>query len=267
MTRGRGGCSFESLRPPVTSGPVIARIPSKPCHIWDVAGLHAFKTLSHLGVLFTIRPSKPCHIWAASVFLTFKTLSHLGSRSSTNLQNPVTSGYWDFRDLQNPVTSGSLLCNGPSKPCHIWVKVQVEAFKTLSHLGRPEVALLQNPVTSGIELVSLSFKTLSHLGWNWLSVLQNPVTSGTMTARFLQNPVTSGCEAKRSPSKPCHIWVLWKKMPFKTLSHLGDNVDSVLQNPVTSGSKRYGRTFKTLSHLGDYHKSFVVQRKFGVKSM
>ena len=70
-------------------------------------------------------------------------------------------------------------------------------------------------------------------------------------------------------------------MPFKTLSHLGRNRAAVLQNPVTSGPVELrtpskpchiwdrGRVtaFKTLSHLGDYHKSFVVQRKFGVESM
>lgn len=69
------------------------------------------------------------------------------------------------------------------------------------------------------------------------------------------------------PSKPCHIWAHEGKGPFKTLSHLGLLLLTILQNPVTSGEGLERESFKTLSHLGDYHKSFVVHRKFGVKRM
>lgn len=168
MTRGRGGCSFESLRPPVTSGSAPFAEPSKPCHIWVDRVGRAFKTLSHLGFYPVPSPSKPCHIWAENRSRAFKTLSHLGT----------------------------IIFLKPSKPCHIWEFVD-----------------------------AVTFKTLSHLGWRRPSM----------------------------PSKPCHIWV---SSPVPTL-----------QNPVTSGFLIFMDSFKTLSHLGDYHKSFVVQRKFGVKSM
>lgn len=66
------------------------------------------------------------------------------------------------------------------------------------------------------------------------------------------------------PSKPCHIWGPAFPASFKTLSHLGVSVRTVLQNPVTSGrpisldpSKpchiwggSLAPAFKTLSHLG-----------------
>lgn len=170
----------------------------------------------------------------------------------------------------------------PSKPCHIWDRRHKTAFKTLSHLGSPIPFFLQNPVTSGPQGFHAAFKTLSHLGVGRTPCLQNPVTSGvgrglgpskpchiwgpafpasfktlshlgSRSAVDLQNPVTSGFLACSMPSKPCHIWALSFRL--------------CLQNPVTSGAGRPGRTFKTLSHLGDYHKSFVVHRKFGVKRM
>lgn len=138
MTRGRGGCSFESLRPPVTSGPVIARIPSKPCHIWGPHDDYAFKTLSHLGSLRFLGPSKPCHIWEEPLAITFKTLSHLGCQLIIGPSKPCH--IW--------VTWCTLI---PSKPCHIWAFPRRTTFKTLSHLGLFTLSHLQNPVTSGLE--------------------------------------------------------------------------------------------------------------------
>ena len=182
MTRGRGGCSFESLRPPVTSGASTPNQPSKPCHIWatrctaslqnpvtsgDSDPAIPFKTLSHLGI-WDYRNPHP-----------FKTLSHLGSEALPVLQNPVTSGPNGWRR--------------PSKPCHIWAAEVGMTFKTLSHLGRGARTCLQNPVTSGRQVRPFG----------------------------LQNPVTSGKKGTPAPSKPCHIWEGNACKTFKTLSHLG----------------------------------------------
>lgn len=155
--------------------------------------------------------------------------------------------------LQNPVTSGVTLKGSPSKPCHIWDGKRAPTFKTLSHLGRAASRGLQNPVTSGLEATALpskpchiwanpvppAFKTLSHLGRSSFVGPSKPCHIWVGLCQiFLQNPVTSGLHSSVGPSKPCHIW-----------------------------ATALAATFKTLSHLGDYHKSFVVHRKFGIKSM
>lgn len=244
-----------TLQNPVTSGEKKDGEPSKPCHIWAGGTAKTFKTLSHLGL--------------GLLCVSFKTLSHLGTCRSSIPSKPCH--IWVkacCNNLQNPVTSGlALYALRPSKPCHIWASIALWTFKTLSHLGISETLALQNPVTSGEGLSfmpskpchiwasqeSASFKTLSHLG--------------TSTQTNLQNPVTSGMKHVGGPSKPCHIWESRLEILLQNPVTSGENTMSVPSKPCHIWAQSAPQSFKTLSHLGDYHKSFVVHRKFGIKSM